>query len=131
MRKIVFGIDIDPLLNASTYYLDALTMVENDLTRDGAIQRFEYTFELCWKTMRRILREKGSEVVHPRDVFREAAADKLIPDPASWFGYLELRNKSAHIYKKEVAEEVYAGMPDFKKALEALLAVLENLPEKI
>jgi len=126
--KIVAGsIDIQPLLNASAAFQAALGQVTSDLTRDGAIQRFEYTFELCWKTMRRVLRTKGSEVNHPRDVFREAAADKLIADPMVWFGFLESRNKITHIYKQEVADEVFAVLPAFNKSLTEFLSALEDL----
>ena len=83
MVKIVCGIDIQPLLDAFASFEEAMGQVTSDLTRDGTIQRFEYTFELAWKTMKRVLRAKGSEVNQPRDVFREAAADQLIADPAS------------------------------------------------
>jgi hypothetical protein len=46
MKLIAGEIDIDPLLKASNSFRSALTQVTSDLTRDGAIQRFEYTFEL-------------------------------------------------------------------------------------
>lgn len=124
--KIIQGIDIEPLLKAAGSFQEALTQVTSDLTRDGAIQRFEYTFELCWKTMRRLLRAKGAEVNFPKDVFREAAVDKLISDPQAWFGFLEKRNKATHIYKEEVANEVYAELPKFDKALQEFLAVLSK-----
>lgn len=125
--KIVSGIDIEPLLNAARSFQESLTQVNSDLTRDGAIQRFEYTFELCRKTMRRILRSKGSEVNHPKDVFREAAAEKLIHDPVAWFGFLEKRNKTTHIYKQEVAQEVFATLPIFDKDLKYFLSQLSKL----
>lgn len=113
MARIIDGIDIEPLLLANRSFSDAMGQVVNDLTRDGAIQRFEYTFELAWKTMKRLLRAKGSEVNHPRDVFREAAAEGYIADPSPWFSFLEKRNKSTHIYKREVADEVFSVLPGF------------------
>ena len=127
--NIIHGIDIEPLLKASQSFFLALTQVNSDLTRDGAIQRFEYTFELCWKTMRRVLRMKGSEVNHPRDVFREAAAEKMIQDPKSWFLFLEMRNKTTHIYKQEVAEEVFAGLAPFEIAVKDFLKALQGSKE--
>lgn len=124
--RLIQGIDVNPLLKAAHSFYDALSRVNDDLTRDGAIQRFEYTFELCWKTMKRLLRQKGSEVNHPRDVFREAAAESMIGDPQVWFGFLEKRNKTTHIYKEEVAEEVFGGLPSFKTELEAFLKYLDG-----
>ncbi len=121
MPKLIQGIDVDPLLLAHQSFLDAMGQVVNDLARDGAIQRFEYTFELSWKTMRRFLRGKGSEVNHPRDVFREAAAEGFIADPVPWFTFLEMRNKSTHIYKREVAEQVFSVLPDFAEAMRDFL----------
>ncbi len=127
MPSFILNIDVEPLFLAHISFEDALTQVSTDLTRDGAIQRFEYTFELAWKTMKRILRAKGSEVNHPRDVFREAAAEHLIADPTPWFDLLEKRNKSTHIYKREVAEEVFAAMPEFSSSMKDFLTRLKSL----
>lgn len=121
MTKIIDGIDVKPLLQANDSLIEAMSQVTNDLTRDGAIQRFEYTFELAWKTMKRLLRAKGSEVNHPRDVFREAAAESYIADPSQWFVFLEKRNKSTHIYKKEIADEVFSELPRFVVAMRDFL----------
>jgi nucleotidyltransferase substrate binding protein (TIGR01987 family) len=118
------GIDIGPLLKASRSFQESLTQVTSDLTRDGAIQRFKYTFELCWKTMRRLLRAKGADVNFPKDVFREAAADHLINDPQAWFGFLEKRHKTTQIYKEEVAKEVFDELSKFNKALQEFLGAL-------
>jgi nucleotidyltransferase substrate binding protein (TIGR01987 family) len=127
LTKFILSIDVEPLLLAHQSFIEALSQVTTELTRDGAIQRFEYTFELAWKTMKRLLRAKGSEVNHPRDVFREAAADHLIFNPSAWFVFLEKRNKSTHIYKKEVAEEVFAEMPNFAVAMNDFITRLNLL----
>ena len=127
MKIIAHNIDIEPLLNAASSFRQALTQVDSDLTRDGAIQRFEYTFELCWKTMKRLLRAKGSSVNHPKDVFREAAAEGWIKDPELWFKFLENRNKTVHIYKNDVAEAVYANLDGFKRSLDEFLQKITKL----
>lgn len=68
-----------------------------------------------------------SEVNHPRDVFREAAADHLISDPSTWFVFLEKRNKSTLIYKREIAEEVFAEVPNFVIAMKDFITKLNTL----
>lgn len=127
MHLISGNIDIQPLLDASDSFIEAMGQVNSDLTRDGAIQRFEYTFELCWKTMKRVLRAKGSSVNHPKDVFREAAAEGLISDVTAWFTHLEARNRTTHIYKRSVAEEVFAVLPHFRVDLEKFLTKLGEI----
>jgi nucleotidyltransferase substrate binding protein (TIGR01987 family) len=125
--KLVNDIDIEPLLKAAASFFEALGDVKSDLTRDGAIQRFEYTFELCWKTMKRILRSKGSQVNHPKDVFREAAQERMIKDPSPWFEFLECRNKTTHIYNQKVAQEVFSHMKGFSEHAKEFLEHLESL----
>ena len=127
MTKFILSIDVESLLSAHLPFIEAMSQVTTELTRDGAIQRFEYTFELARKTMKRLLRAKGSDVNHPRDVFREAAADHLISDPSPWFVFLEMRNKSTHIYKREVVEEVFAEMPNFVIAMNDFITKLNLL----
>ena len=49
----------------------------DDLYRDGVIQRFEYTMDLTWKILRRVLLQsfdvQESDLRSKKDIFREAA----------------------------------------------------------
>jgi nucleotidyltransferase substrate binding protein (TIGR01987 family) len=100
----------------------------NDLERDGAIQRFEYTFELCWKFIRRYLLAMGrSEVsASPRPLFRAALEEHLIQDVDPWFDLLEARNEVSHTYNQATAERVYEAAKSFPPLAAALLAELER-----
>ena len=42
-----------PLRGAVDSLQDAVAQPKNPYTRDATIQRFEYTFELAWKMLRR------------------------------------------------------------------------------
>ena len=42
------------------------------LAVDGTVQRFEFTFELAWKTAKAALHDEGVATRTPREVLREA-----------------------------------------------------------
>ena len=64
-------------LNQGIAKLDA----SDDLARDGLIQRFEFTFELAWKTLQNCFEDEGLTGLNsPKTVLREAYAARLIED---------------------------------------------------
>ena len=80
---------------------------ENDLVRDGAIQRFEYCFELAWKTVKLAIEYEDKEVnASPRFILARGAVLKILEDEKDWFRMLLERNNSTHTYKEEVALEI-------------------------
>jgi len=59
----------------------ALKEEKNDLIRDSVIKRFEYNFELCWKTAKVFLSQKfGVDIFSPKECFRELRRNKLLSD---------------------------------------------------
>ena len=101
--------------------------------RDACIQRFEYTFELCWKMLRRQLEQElpnASEVdgYSYRQLFRVGAERGLVDDPEPWFDYRELRNITSHTYDEEKAARVFVALPLFAAHATALLSVLKGRP---
>jgi len=49
----------------------AVDLDENDYVIDAAIQRFEFCYELVWKTLKLVLVQSGVECSTPRDVFKK------------------------------------------------------------
>jgi len=98
---ILGNINITPLLKAQKAFQIAVKEAKTELEQDGAIQRFEFTFELTWKTLKRILSFKGITANSPRDVFRESAKQNFIEDPTVWFEFIKKRNLSSHTYDQE------------------------------
>jgi nucleotidyltransferase substrate binding protein (TIGR01987 family) len=96
----------------------------NDRERDGAIQRFEFTFELCWKSSKKVLDLHGVSAQSPREVFRELAQKEWIDNPELWFQFLEARNKTSHIYEDLVANEVFNVLKEFYSQAVLLYDVL-------
>ncbi len=110
---------------------DNLTPTQKLLHRDGIIQRFEYTYELSWKFMRRALKEAEGEsrldvLANRYDLFRLAAHVGLIQDVNIWMTYHEARNKTSHIYDEVVAQEVFLVAIKFVDDAKDLLGKLEK-----
>ncbi len=103
---------------------------EDEELRDGAIQRFEYTYELAWKSLKRVLEAEAAspDEVDPlsfKDLIRLGAERGLIDDPAEWFAFREERNTTAHTYNAAKAKKVYGSSLKFAPAARRLLAKLE------
>lgn len=94
--------------------------------RDACIQRFEFTFELCWKMLKRRLQLDlpDAQVVDGmtwRALIRAGAEQGLIADVDAWFVYREKRNITSHTYSAEKAAEVAAALPQFARDARSLL----------
>jgi nucleotidyltransferase substrate binding protein (TIGR01987 family) len=102
------------------------------LARDGCIQRFEYTYELCVKFLRRQLEEMADspgdiDALGYKDMLRLGAERGLISDALPWFGFRELRNTTSHAYDPDKAAQVFQGIPAFLTQAQALAAQLTRL----
>ena len=80
----------------------------SDLEREGLIQRFGFTFELAWKTLKDRLEYDGVRVptATPRKVIRSAFAAGLIDDGEAWIDMLTDRNAMSHQYDSDIFEAV-------------------------
>ncbi len=125
---IEHSIDISALLAASHSLDEALNRASHvpsdDMLRDACIQRFEYCYELAWKTMKRILNYRGLDVNSPRPVFRQAAKEGLIADPEIWFEFLEKWNAILEDYGIALLEDVPAILPLFQQSLHDFMQVI-------
>lgn len=117
-------IKLEELKSAFFRLKEGIAKVENDLDRDGVIQRFEFTFELVWKAIQEYARLSGLEVVSPKDAFRVAADLKLIESPEDWFTFLKDRNETTHLYSEAQASEIFSHIPKFIDKVESLISKL-------
>ncbi|HSF68515.1 MAG TPA: HI0074 family nucleotidyltransferase substrate-binding subunit [Nitrospiraceae bacterium] len=69
----------------------ALAQPLNEFVRDSAIQRFEFTFELLWKSLKAFAEESGLDAYSPRDSVRTAFQLGVIQENPEWFRMLEDR----------------------------------------
>lgn len=101
---------------------EGLARYQQDITdtqiRDGLIQRFEFTYELSHKMLKRYLEASSAT---PEELDRMAFADLirsgneqalLLGDWPRWKIYREMRAKTSHTYDEQKALEVVAVIPD-------------------
>lgn len=99
--------------------------------RDACIQRFEYTYELAFKMLKRQLeqelpsREELDQLPF-KEVIRVGAERGLIAAPERWFDYRDKRNITSHTYDEEKAREVFSVLSDFSVDAADLLTRLKT-----
>lgn len=80
---------------------------DNDIKRDAVIKRFEFTFELLWKTFKRITRFEKLDCFSPKDCFKFAFKLGLISNEELFLEIIDARNKTTHVYSEEHAGKIY------------------------
>jgi nucleotidyltransferase substrate binding protein (TIGR01987 family) len=80
----------------------------NELEQEGVIQRFEYTFDLAWNTLKDRLEHDGIVLspVTPRAVIRRAFQAKLISEGERWIDMLADRNRMSHTYDSDTFDAI-------------------------
>ena len=106
---------IADLEDAQRRLLETQKFPDDLIHNESALQRFEFTFELVWKTMQIALRFKGETSKGPRDSIRAVAQYDLIDDPQVWFMYLENRNLTTRVYNTKMAQKVLETLSDFSE----------------
>lgn len=119
-------IDITSLLKAFEKFENFRKNLNTDQEKAGAIQAFEYCYELSWKTMKRLLEIQGKSVNSPRATFRAAALEGYIEDPEVWFKFIEKRNITVHTYQEDEADAVIEIFPIFSKELSSFIKKIEQ-----
>jgi nucleotidyltransferase substrate binding protein (TIGR01987 family) len=98
----------------------------NQLMIDGTIQRFEFTLELFWKTLKRLLAYQGIEALSPRSVLKQAYQLKWINKETIWLEMLDDRNRTSHVYDEETAAIIYEHVKKNFVELKAVFTALQN-----
>ena len=94
----------------------ALEAPFSDLNRDATIQRYEFSFELLWKTVKMYLKEyEGVECNSPKSCFREIRAilDLSAKDIEQCMSMCDDRNLSVHTYSEEMSNALYERLAGY------------------
>ncbi len=92
--------------------------------RDSAIQRFEFTVEIFWKTIKRFLKEKeGIDCRTPKSCIREFFSAGYMDEDSAvlLLKMIDDRNLTSHTYREEVAEGIFMRLQEYIKQLQAVL----------
>jgi nucleotidyltransferase substrate binding protein (TIGR01987 family) len=125
---IIGDVEISAFLKATAKFKQFCEEIVTEKDKAAVIQAFEYSYEVAWKTMRKLLLSRGlQDLSSPREVFRAAARGGLIDNPELWFGFIKLRNLTVHTYNEGAAHEVVQSLDKFSEELDKLLSVFMGL----
>lgn len=109
---------------------EALKEEESEIVIDGVLHRFEFTFELAWKTMKDVLEYQGiiTKLGSPREIIQIAFKQNLIDDGEVWIEIMLSRNSLAHIYDELTSRRIYNDIKEkYVKQFNNLREKLENI----
>ena len=96
-----------------------------DIYVDVLVKRFEFTFEMSWKAMQRLLSFKGIEANNPRACFREAFQQQWINNESTALSMIEMRNTTAHTYDLSSANEILHKIGEYIDAFRFMFVQME------
>ena len=117
------------LTNATERLKEALNEEETEIAIDGTLHRFEFTFELAWKTMKDLMEYNGiiESTESPREVLKNAFQNGIIEDGETWINMMLARNSLSHLYDEEASRKIYK---DVKEKYIVLIEKLNEVLEK-
>lgn len=123
---------LDNAVNSLEEVLHEYKKQPNDFIRDAAIQRFEYTYELSWKMLKRHIEITSAspatvDEMSFQNLIRTGSEKSLLLNGWDiWAKYRKARSTTSHVYDKSKALEVFAIIPDFLQEATYLLQKLKS-----
>jgi len=98
-----------------------------EIERDAAIQRFEFTYEIAWKSLKAVLEANGvTDTTFPRDVIKSGFIGDLIENEKSWLEMMQNRNLTVHTYREELAVTLAEKLSAYHQQFAGLLEKLKT-----
>lgn len=83
---------------------------KNVFVRDATVQRFEYSFELCWKTAKiHLAAQYGETPLSPKESFRLLGkhGELTLEEVEKCLQMVDDRNKTTHTYDEKFISDLY------------------------
>jgi nucleotidyltransferase substrate binding protein (TIGR01987 family) len=99
------------------------------LERDGAIQRFEFTYETLWKAVQAYLDViEKIKIASPRGIVRASFQTGLLSEQESQQALLMVddRNTTVHTYNEKFAQSLYKRLEGHAALMEKWLGEIET-----
>ena len=93
---------------------------------DVMVKRFEFTFEMSWKAIKRTLSYIGIESTSPRSCFKDAFQQGWLQDEMLWLDMIEMRNLTSHTYDETQTRQLLDKIDDYLIAFNQLYILLEK-----
>jgi len=129
-------LDLSALTNALYRLIEGndryLKDINDTQIRDGLIQRYEFTYEISHKILKRHLELNSPnpavfDSMAFSDLIRTGNEQSLLKnDWTKWKIFREMRSKSSLTYDEQIAKEIVSIIPDFIDEAKFLLTKLEN-----
>lgn len=109
---------------------EALDMFDakNILVRDATIKRFEYCFELCWKTSKVFLKEvKGDLVIAPKECFKTLCKQGILSpeETEKLLTMVDDRNETTHAYGEKFIENLYPKIKEYNQLMQKIYELMK------
>lgn len=103
---------------------------ENEIVRDSLIQRFQFVYELCHKTLFEFMGHMGVTLANsfPRTIFKKSYVNNLLSDETVWLNLLEDRSRTSHVYNQKLAETIALRIKnEYVSAIGELIKTIDAL----
>ncbi len=97
--------------------------------RDATIQRFEFTVEILWKTLKTYLKIKeGIDCRSPKGCIKDFFSTGYLNEEEIriLLEMIDDRNMTSHTYHEEVAEKIFKDLKIYIPVIEKLIKILEE-----
>ncbi|STZ76202.1 nucleotidyltransferase substrate binding protein [Bergeriella denitrificans] len=131
-------LNLTPLANALKRLQEGWQRYQQDISdeqiRDGLIQRFEFTYEISHKMLKRYLEQTSAnpaqfDQMTFQDLIRTAnEQDLLLGNWTDWRQYRDMLSRTSHTYDEAIALAVVGGIEKFIAEAVFLLEKLQNRP---
>ena len=128
--------DFSSLRNALTRLAEGYVRYQSDVSdiqiRDGLIQRYEFTYEISHKMLKRHLEMTAAnpeafDALPFADLIRTGNEQSLLKsDWSAWKVFREMRAKTSHTYDEDIAQTVVQVIPAFIEEIDFLVKRLDQ-----